>query len=236
MQTNQALGQTAASEIPNQKAPGAILFIGAPGAGKGTQAVIVSKLLAVPHISTGDMFRENVQNGTPLGIAARSVMETGGLVDDDIVNGMVRERLTRPDCERGFLLDGYPRTLRQAIALKACLDERGMREPMVVDLEVSYTSLVQRLGGRRVCPACKRIYNLNSQPPANDNICDLDGTPLQQRSDDRDEAIRERLAAHEIQAAPLRDFYRTNGRLFEIDANRTAEQVTAEIVRILRAS
>jgi adenylate kinase len=237
MQANQASGEAAApSALQNRKRPGAIVFMGAPGAGKGTQAVLISKLLEIPHISTGDMFRESILNRTPLGLAAKAVMDAGGLVDDDIVNGMVRERLRRGDCDSGFLLDGYPRTVPQATALRTYIEERGLQEPVVVDLEVSYNSVVQRLCGRRVCPTCNRIYNLNSQPPAKDSICDVDGTSLQQRSDDREEAIRERMVAYQVQTAPLREFYRTTGRFVEIDANRAPEQITADLARLLRVS
>lgn len=231
--TKEAVVRTA-FPVQENKTTGAVLFLGAPGAGKGTQANKVSTLLGIPHISTGDMLRENVQQRTPLGLAAKIVMDAGGLVDDEIVNGMVRQRLTRQDCARGFLLDGYPRTTPQAQALERYLEECGLPEPIVVDFQIDYTVLVQRLSGRRVCPACNRIYNLNSYPPARNNICDLDGTPLEQRSDDREEAVRSRLAAYEAQIAPLRDFYRRHGRYYKVNADRRPEQVTAELAELIQ--
>jgi adenylate kinase len=213
---------------------GAIVFLGPPGAGKGTQARIVARQLGIPHISTGDLFRENVEKQTPLGLAARSFMERGELVRDELVNEMVRKRLGEPDCEWGFLLDGYPRTLEQAETLKGLLQKReGCGPPVVVNLGVSYTVIVQRLGGRRICPVCQRTYNLISQPPSNDNVCDDDGAALQQRPDDREEAIRERLAAHEARTAPLIEHYKAGERFYEVNADRSLEQITEELFRVL---
>ena len=214
--------------------PGPLLFLGAPGAGKGTQATEVSKKLGIPHISTGDIFRENVRKQTPLGQQAKIVMDAGGLVGDDIVNAMVRERLSSDDCRRGFLLDGYPRTLPQAESLRSYLEERGLPQPIVVSLRVSYNTVVQRLSGRRVCPVCSRTYNLSSQPPARDGICDSDGAPLQQRSDDREEAIRKRLAAYEAETAPLVDFYKKNGRFFDVNADQSPEEISLALTRLLQ--
>jgi len=210
------------------------VFLGPPGAGKGTQARLVAGRLGIPHISTGDLFRENVQQRTPLGLAARSYMEKGELVPDELVNEMVRRRLGEPDCEQGFLLDGYPRTLQQAETLQEALREReGCGPPVVVNLGVSYTVIVQRLGGRRICPVCQRTYNLVSQPPLSDNVCDDDGAGLQQRPDDREEAIRERLAAYEARTAPLIEHYKAAGRFYEVDADRSPELIAEELFRVL---
>ncbi|MBI2818219.1 MAG: adenylate kinase [Acidobacteria bacterium] len=214
----------------------ALVFLGPPGAGKGTQAREIAKRLGIPHISTGDMFRENVEKGTPLGKAAKAILEAGDLVSDDLVNSMVRDRLSRPDCVAGFLLDGYPRTVPQAVALNELLREKGKEGPVVVNLSVSYNIVVRRLSGRRVCPVCNRTYNLHSQPPATDCVCDDDGTPLQQRSDDREEAIRERLAAYEALTAPLVNFYQADGRLYEVNADQSPQEITAALTRLLQGS
>lgn len=221
-------------ENTTHPSPGPIVFLGPPGAGKGTQARGIAKRLGIPHISTGDMFRDNVEKGTPLGKAAKSIMEAGDLVGDDLVNEMVRNRLSQPDCARGFLLDGYPRTLPQAQALRQILQEKGPSDPVVVNLKVSYNVVVKRLSGRRVCPVCNRTYNLNSQPPARDCVCDDDGTPLQQRSDDREKAIRERLSAYDAQTAPLVNFYKSDGPFFEIDADQTPGQITSALSSLLQ--
>jgi len=218
----------------NRPNPLALVFLGPPGAGKGTQARLVALGLAIPHISTGDLFREHVERGTSLGRTARGLMERGELISDDVVDKMVRERLAEPDCAAGFLLDGYPRTLRQAETLKELLRERNCGAPLVVNLGVSYTVIVKRLGGRRICPVCQRTYNLDSQPPLKDSVCDDDGAALQQRPDDREEAIRERLSAYEASTAPLIEYYRAQGRFVEVNADRTPEQITAELMRVAR--
>ena len=211
---------------------GAVVFLGPPGAGKGTQARLLARHLRIPHISTGNLFRENVSSGTPIGVAAKAFMERGDLVADDVVNEMVRQRLAQPDCQNGFLLDGYPRTLAQANALAEMLKQKGHPSPVAVNLRVSYNVIVKRLGGRRICPVCQRIYNLDSQPPRTDSVCDDDGRALQQRPDDREEAIRERLAAYEGQTAPLIDYYRKGGRFHEVNADRSPEQIAGELIRV----
>jgi len=212
----------------------AVVFLGPPGAGKGTQARLITRALGIPHISTGDLLRENVENRTPLGLTAKAFMERGELVSDEVVNGMVRERLRQPDCEPGFLLDGFPRTLRQAEVLKELLRERGCGAPLVVNLGISYTEIVKRLGSRRICPVCQRTYNLVSQPPLNDNVCDDDGAVLQQRPDDREEAIRERLTAYEARTAPLIEYYKAQGRLHEVNGDRRPEKIAEELLQVIR--
>ena len=214
--------------------PGPVVFLGPPGAGKGTQAREISRRLGVPHISTGDMFRENVEKGTALGAIAKSVMAAGGLVNDDLVNEMVRNRLRLEDCKNGFVLDGYPRTLSQVAALTEILKENGHKEPVVINLIVSYNIVVQRLSGRLLCPVCHRVYNLNSRPPAKVARCDDDGAPLKQRSDDREETVRDRLSAFEAQAAPLVEFYKNNGHLIQIDADQDPQEVMSGLSRALR--
>lgn len=211
-----------------------LVFLGVPGAGKGTQARELSKRFGLPHISTGDMFRENVSQGTALGKAVRSVMDKGELVPDDLVNEMVKDRLGWNDCRQGFLLDGYPRSVAQAKALQKILNGKGVKDPIVVNLHVSYNVIAERLSGRRVCPDCGRIYNLTSNPPAKDCVCDDDGATLFQRSDDREEAILERLAEYEARTAPVVDFYKRNGRFYEINADQSPEEITGALARVLQ--
>jgi adenylate kinase len=211
-----------------------LVFLGVPGAGKGTQARELSKRYGIPHISTGDMFRENVAQETALGKAVQSILDKGELVPDDLVNKMVKERLGWEDCRQGFLLDGYPRSVAQAEALQEILNEKGQKVPIVVNLHVSYNVIVERLSGRRVCPVCGRIYNLTSNPPAKDCVCDDDATPLIMRSDDREEAIHERLSEYEARTAPVVDFYKRNGRFFEINAERSPEEITGALARVLQ--
>lgn len=217
------------------RSPLPLIFLGAPGAGKGTQAIRISGRLGIPHISPGNIFRENVQRGTPLGALAKSYMDRGELVSDEIVNGMVRERLLQADCAGGFLLDGYPRTVAQAQALREILAGRGQQPPVVVDLKVSYGLIVERLSARRTCPTCHRVYNLKTQPPARDTVCDADQTPLVLRSDDREDAIRERLVAYELQTRPLIEFYRKEGRLLELDGEQRPEKITEDLSALLAA-
>jgi len=210
-----------------------LIFLGAPGTGKGTQSIKISQRLGIPHISTGNIFRENIQQGTQLGLQAKSFMDRGELVSDDIVNGMVRDRLTQPDCSGGFLLDGYPRTVSQAQVLRKMLAERGQQEPLVVNLMVSYEAIVDRLSSRRTCPKCHEVYNLKTKKPVQDSLCDLDATPLVQRSDDREDAIRERLVAYELLTAPLLEFYRRSGRLVQLDGEQQPEKITEDLSKLL---
>ena len=209
-----------------------LCFWGRQRQGKAPRPGLLPGICRFPHISTGDLFRDNVGKGTPLGLLAKALMDRGELLSDDVVNEMVRERLSEPDCEKGFLLDGYPRTLAQADALKEMLRQRGCGLPVVVNLGVSYNVIVKRLGGRRICPICQRTYNLVSQPPRKDSVCDDDGASLKQRPDDREEAIRERLSAYEAQTAPLMEYYKKEGRFYEVNADRTPEQITDELMRV----
>ncbi len=212
---------------------GPLVFLGAPGAGKGTQAKELVKRYGAPQISTGDMFRDNVSRGTELGRRAKAIMEAGGLVSDDIVNGMVEERLKAADCAPGFILDGFPRTVPQAEALGAILERMGRPAPLVINLGVDYNILLRRLTGRRSCPQCGKIYNIHLQPPAREGFCDVDSTPLIHRPDDREEVIRERLAAYEAQTRPLVDYYRARGRFHEVDGSQAADAITADLFRLL---
>ncbi|MGH9778820.1 MAG: adenylate kinase [Candidatus Acidiferrales bacterium] len=210
-----------------------LVFLGAPGAGKGTQARAVAERLGVPQISTGDMFRDHAARGTELGKQAKGVMERGELVSDDIVVGMVAERIARPDCAAGFILDGFPRTVPQAERLEALLAETGRPGALAVNFRIGYTDLVRRLTGRRTCVLCGEIYNIHFRPPKVEGRCDRDGGELKQRADDREEVIRERLNAYERQTQPLVDFYRERGALLDVDAEAAPEELTRRLLELL---
>lgn len=223
------------SELKPIAMPGPILLLGAPGAGKGTQAKILMTDWSIPQISTGDLLREMrkdpVKSVTPLGQKIRQVMDSGQLVSDDLVQAMVLDRLQQRDTSRGYVLDGFPRTLPQAIWLDEQLTSRPGTLPVVaVNVEVSYTTLVRRLTGRRNCPVCGRIYNIYSNPPQNDTVCDVEGAKLAQRADDTEQVASERLRMHEALTAPVVDHYRKLGRFAEIDGELPVEEVTRSVV------
>ena len=211
----------------------AVVVLGPPGAGKGTQAQVITQVLGIPHISTGAIFRQNMQRGTPLGQQAKAMVERGKLVKDEIVNGMVRERLKQPDCANGFLLDGYPRTVPQAEELGRMVKEMGLQKPVVVNLQVGYDVIVDRLSGRWTCPVCQQTYNMRTKPPLRDGVCDVDGSRLEQRVDDREDAVRARLAAYERESAPLVDYYRKEGNLLEVNGERNPKIISEELGRRL---
>src|SRR5215475_7330648 len=213
-------------------AAGPIILLGAPGAGKGTQAKLIAQHYAIPHISTGDILRANVALGTVLGQKAKEVMDRGELVSDDLVNAMVAERLTHADCKRGFILDGFPRTEAQAEWLDRELAAQGGNGScplVVISVDVSYNQLLQRLTGRRSCPVDGKIYNIYYQPPKQPGVCDLCSTQLIQRKDDTEEVISERLKSYERQTLPLVDYYRRQGRLRRVNGELPVEQVMQEI-------
>ncbi|HEY2113700.1 MAG TPA: adenylate kinase [Candidatus Angelobacter sp.] len=214
---------------------GSVVLLGPPGAGKGTQAKLIAGHYGIPHISTGDILRSNVARGTELGRKAKAVMERGELVSDDLVNGMVADRIKQPDCDRGFVLDGFPRTVAQAEWLDSELAGKpgNTRPTVVVDVDVSYNQLLQRLTGRRTCPVDGKIYNIYLQPPKEKGLCDVCGTQLFQRVDDTEEVISERLKSYERQTLPLEDFYRKQGRLRRINGEQPVEQVLAEMFRAI---
>lgn len=207
-----------------------VVLLGPPGAGKGTQAARLAASWGVPHVSTGDAFRQAVAEGTALGKLAQEYMQRGELVPDEVVNGVVAARLARDDCAPGFVLDGYPRTLPQAEALEGMLEERGLRLDAVVDLTVSEEELVRRAAGRRVCSRCGANYHLEFRPPRHAGRCDLCGGELVQREDDRPETVSRRLAVYRRQTAPLVEFYRARGLLVEVDGGGTVEEVTLAIL------
>ncbi len=220
---------------------GPVVLLGPPGAGKGTQAKCIMEDYGVPQVSTGDLLRDNVARGTELGVAAKAAMASGELVSDDLVCGMVRERLMRPDCRPGYILDGFPRTAAQAGWLDALLEyelfdnSRPTRAwPIVVRLDVDYNQLLLRITGRRSCPTCGRIYNVHFQPPRVDELCDEPhATKLVTRNDDRLEVIQPRLTAYQEQTRPVADYYQRTGRLIAVNGDRPVGEVTSEIHRIL---
>jgi len=219
---------------------GPVVLLGPPGAGKGTQAKRIKEHYCIPHISTGDLLRDNVARGTEVGLVAKAVMARGELVSDDLVCNMVRGRLAQPDCGRGYILDGFPRTAAQAGWLDALLDDRLFDNsrptrawPIVINLEVDYNQLLLRITGRRSCPTCGRIFNVHFQPPRADELCDFDGTKLVTRNDDRLEVIQPRLTAYQDQTRPVADYYQRTGRLISVNGELSIDQVTQEIYRVL---
>jgi adenylate kinase len=211
----------------------ALVFFGPPGAGKGTQAHRVAIEFGIPHISTGEMLREAARNETPLGLAAKAPMDSGDLVSDEVVSGIAAERIARPDCEDGFILDGFPRTVGQARFLERLLEEQGRGQPLVIYLRVDAEVLAKRLGGRRICPTCGHIYNMYFSPPLNDEVCDIDGSPLLRRADDHEDAIRQRLATYSAMTQPLIDYYRERGLLFDVDGDREPEEVGRDVIGLV---
>ncbi len=212
-------------------APGPILLLGAPGVGKGTQAKELVRIWGIPQISTGDLLRANVERGTPLGKLAKEIIERGELAPDSLVNDMVAARLKEPDTTRGYILDGFPRTLVQASWLDAQLKERPESLFVVaVNIQLNYNQLLRRITGRRICPVCQRIYNIYVNPPEREGFCDVDGAALIQRADDTEEIFKERMRAYEAQTAPVIEHYRASGRFAEVDGDRPIEVIAAEIV------
>jgi adenylate kinase len=212
----------------------ALIFLGAPGAGKGTQAREVSKEFAIPQISTGDILRDAVKKQTPLGVAAKKKMEAGQLVPDEVVCGIVEERISEPDSQKGFILDGFPRTLGQARFVDDMLKRKDRGSPLVLNIRVAQDLLLKRLTGRRTCSVCGEIYNIHFNPPKKDEVCDKDGGKLLQRADDNEETIRQRLVAYEQQTSPLIDYYRGKGQLRDVDGDKEPEAITRDLLKILR--
>jgi len=211
--------------------PVRLVFLGPPGAGKGTQARELARAHGVPQVATGDMLREAVSAGTPLGLAARSFMDRGALVPDDVIVGLIAERLGKPDAKQGFVLDGFPRTIPQAEALDRLLRELGVTLDRVVYFDVPEAELLRRLTGRRVCPACGATYHVVSAPPRREGVCDRCGAGLVQRSDDSEATVRHRLKVYADQTAPLLDYYRGRGLLATVGGEGTIEAVQAAIRR-----
>ncbi len=216
---------------------GPVALLGPPGAGKGTQAKRIVERYGIPQISTGDLLRDHIRRGTLLGSDAKNIMARGELVPDELMYGIVDERLREPDCRNGFVLDGFPRTAAQAGWLDAFLEQGFFDKSkgclVVIQLQVDYTQLLLRLTGRRSCPTCGRLYNVHSHPPRFDELCDLDGSKLVIRNDDRQEVIAERLSAYDHMTRPVAEHYRSQGRLVAVNADRAPDEVTTEVFGVI---
>ncbi|MGG0657114.1 adenylate kinase [Rummeliibacillus pycnus] len=213
-----------------------IVLMGLPGAGKGTQADKIVEKYDIPHISTGDMFRAAINNGTELGLKAKSFMDKGALVPDEVTIGIVRERLSQPDCDQGFLLDGFPRTTTQAEALDGILSDLGKMVEHVVNIEVEQEELIKRLTGRRICKVCGSSYHLVFNPPKEEGKCDKDGGELYQRADDNPETVTNRLEVNIKQSQPLLDFYNKKNVLTNINGQQDINDVFADVDALLKGN
>ena len=210
-----------------------ILIMGPAGAGKGTQSDLILQAYDIPHISTGDMLRENVANGTELGKEAKSYMDAGKLVPDDVINAMVEKRLQEPDCQKGYLLDGFPRTLVQAEAFEKIAAKIGKPVEAVLALEVDFEILKERVTGRRVCPKCGTIYHTKYFPPKTEGVCDKCGSPLKQRADDTVEKLTQRMKEYDASTKPVIDFYDAKGVVTHLDASQKPEEIFGQIKEAL---
>jgi len=211
-----------------------IVLLGPPGAGKGTQAQVISREMNLAHISSGDLFRENLKNQTELGKLAQGYMNRGELVPDDVTIAMVRDRISRPDCEAGALLDGFPRTPAQAEALADMLGALGQAVHSVPYIYVPAEALIERLGGRWTCPTCGRVYHETYNPPQVQGVCDLDDAKLIQREDDKAETVERRIRVYMQQTSPLIEYYRQKDLLIEVDGQKTIEEVSKDILEALQ--
>ena len=210
-----------------------IILMGLPGAGKGTQASEIVKKFPIPHISTGDMFRKAIKDETNLGKEAKSYMDRGELVPDEVTVGIVKERISEDDAKKGFLLDGFPRTIEQAEALNSIMSELDREIDAVINIEVPEEELMNRLTGRRICEKCGTTYHLVFNPPKVDGICDIDGGKLYQREDDNPETVSNRLSVNVKQSKPILEYYNNKGVLKNIDGSKDIEEVTNDVIDIL---
>lgn len=210
-----------------------LIFLGPPGAGKGTQAKMLIDKYQIPQISTGDILRAAVKEGTPMGLKAKEFMEAGKLVTDEIVIGIMQDRLKQSDCKNGFILDGFPRTVAQAEALDAMLSDLKMPLDKVLALTVPDEELLKRLTGRRTCKSCGQMYHIVFDPPKKDGICDKCGGELYQRADDNEETIKNRLSVYHSQTSPLLNYYAKKGLLSEIDGTSSPEEIFSKILKVL---
>ena len=210
-----------------------LILLGPPGSGKGTQAVRLTKELGIPHISTGDLFRENIKNNTELGKRAKGFMDAGQLVPDELVLDMLFDRVSRPDCSKGYLLDGFPRTVPQAEAFGKHLPKQS--SVIVINLDVPDDAIVKRISGRLSCNVCGKIYNLYTSPPQQEGICDQCGSALVQRPDDNASVVMERLKVYHAQTEPVIDFYERKGIVYTIDGEKSPDEIYAEILNTLRS-
>jgi len=214
-----------------------LVFLGAPGAGKGTQAQRLAAQEQIPHVSTGEILRESVKRGMPLGLQAKGYMDSGKLVPDEVVIGLVREKLTSPECARGYILDGFPRTVAQAEALDRIFRETGTPGlDQVVSFDVPQEEIVRRLSGRRSCSRCQRVYHIEHDPPKQEGVCDkCGGTPVQ-RADDKPETVLARLLVFDQQTRPLMEYYQKRGLLQRVDASASIDQVYARLLAVVHAT
>ena len=212
-----------------------IIMLGAPGAGKGTQAKRIAQRYGIPHVSTGDIFRANIKNGTELGMKAKAYMDAGNLVPDEITIGMLLDRIHEADCEKGYVLDGFPRTIPQAESLTAALKERGEKMDYAIDVDVPDENIINRMSGRRACLACGATYHIAYNPPKKEGVCDQCGEPLVLRKDGKPETVKNRLEVYHQQTQPLIDYYKKEGILAQVDGTQNMDQVFEDIVKILGA-
>ena len=212
-----------------------LILLGPPGAGKGTQAKMLTEEFGIPQISTGDILRGAVKDGTPMGVKAKGFMDAGALVPDEVVIGIVSERLQKPDCDTGFILDGFPRTVPQADALAVNLKELGKDLDAVISLEVDVEALVERLTGRRTCRECGRGYHVSFDPSKVESVCDACGGELIQRDDDQEKTIRKRLEVYDEQTSPLTEYYATAGLLQGLDGMQQIDKVQQQVLELLKA-
>ena len=210
-----------------------LIMLGAPGAGKGTQAKKIAAKYQIPHISTGDIFRANIKAGTELGMKAKSYMDQGQLVPDEVTIGMLLDRISQDDCQNGYVLDGFPRTIPQAESLTAALKERGEKMDYAVNVDVPDANIVERMSGRRACLGCGATYHIVYNAPKAEGICDACGEKLVLRDDDKPETVQKRLSVYHEQTQPLIDYYKQEGILAEVDGTQDMEKVFQDIVRIL---
>lgn len=210
-----------------------MILLGPPGAGKGTQATVLSTTLKIPHISTGDIFRANIKNGTSLGLLAKSYIDSGKLVPDDVTNDIVASRLNEEDCSNGFIMDGYPRTIPQALMFDEMLEKSGKKVEVVINITAEDSIIVKRLSGRRMC-SCGRTYHIDNNPPKVEGICDVCNSPLYIRDDDKEETIIERLKTYHRQTSPLVDYYQKKGLILNFDGSKPIEITTQEILDSLK--
>ena len=210
-----------------------ILMLGAPGAGKGTQAIRIAEKFGIPHISTGDIFRSNIKNGTELGRKAKSYMDQGLLVPDSLTCDLVVDRIAKDDCANGYILDGFPRTIPQAEALTEALRRMGTSMDYAIDVEVPDHDIIERMGGRRACPGCGATYHLKYRPPVQEGFCDVCGQALVLRDDDHPETVKKRLEVYHASTQPLIEYYREAGILHKVDGTMPMDDVFAAILSIL---
>lgn len=206
-----------------------IIFLGAPGAGKGTQSAVIAEKLNIPTISTGAIIRNALKNGTEMGLAAKSYMDKGELVPDDVVLGIIKERIAESDCKNGYILDGFPRTIPQAEAL----DKMNINIDYVIEIDVPDSEILQRLSGRRVCENCTAVYHITANPPKQDGVCDECANALSTRRDDHEDTIKARLEVYHSETEPLVDFYRNKGQFYKIDGLKHIDVITEDIMKIM---